>query len=275
MICSSSFRFSGVLSLFCGLWLGEATLLAQPFEYTTGHGDIRVSYDSGRNEFLPHIHMDGGATYTGGEIRITTDALRPTHPSNATSTAAFADMLGLAPGASLWVLGNSNTGPYLGFSGEGLVPGDWVHTFRNFYDGSNYTGAAIHITLTGWSTPSEGHFALYGGTGYLAPGLSPFDTWGGRATGDIYLSTFNPASTFASNQFSIAVGDHAHYAFGFTKPGDYQLELTFTSQYRGAEVSTAETFHFHVVPEPATGVALGLGAGLLLWMRRRRAATGA
>jgi len=233
------------------------------YYYTSGHGDFRVFYDEVNQEFVPHIHLDSSATYLEDEILMRTDAARVTHANNAASIARFSGMLGIAAGEKIWVLGGSGAGPYLGFSGEGLIAADWVHTFAD-PDFGTFHGPVIHIELTGWSMPEGAQFGLYKSSGLP-------DTWGNRASGDVIFSTYDPDFTYNANRLSVAVDDHTHYAFGFTKLGDYQLELTFSSVYQGTQqVSTPATFSFQVVPEPSTVAIIVPGlVGLLSLCRFR------
>jgi len=246
-------------------FFGGAPLASAQYLYTVGHGDFRVSYDEVNNEFIPHVHLDGGATYLANQILMRTDAARVTVTNNAGSIERFLGMLGIAAGERIWVMGGSGVGPYLGFSGEGLVATDWNHTFTSPYTGEPFTGAVIQLELTGWSMPVGAQFGLY-----QTLGLPP--TWGNRARGDVVFSTYDPAFTLNQNKLIVAVGGHEHYAFGFTKPGDYELDLTFSSVYQGnTVVSTPATFSFQVVPEPSTSAVVISGIiGLLSWARLRR-----
>lgn len=235
------------------------------FVYTSGHGDLRVSYDSASNEFIPHIHMDGDTTYLADEIVMWTDARRTTVTNNAASAQRFSGMLGIGAGDQIWVLGGNGVGPYLGFSGEGLDEGDWVHTFTHPEWPEPVEAAVIHMELTGWTMPEGAEFGLF-----QTAGLS--SSWGNRASGEVVFSSYDPDFTVNNNRMSVAIGDHTHYAFGFTKPGTYELELTFSSVYKGGTpVSTTETFSFHVVPEPSSFVLIAVsGIVLLVFFRRKR-----
>ncbi len=250
------------LSLLFGV---STSAKAQTYGYTSGHGDFRVSYDAVNKEFLPHIHLDGGATYAADQVVIQTDVARTTLATNPASVTSFAGMLGIGAGEQIWVLGGSGVGPYLGFSGEGLNAADWTHTFPNPYTGDPFSGAAIHLELTGWSMPEGGEFGVYSTSGLPA-------TWGNRSTGEVIFSTYDPGFTLNNNKLSVIVDDHTHYAFGFTKPGDYYLEFTFSSVYQGTEsISTPATFHFQVIPEPSSALLIvGVGLGLAAFRFRRR-----
>lgn len=238
--------------------LGSAAYL-----YTSGHGDFRAAYDAANQQFIPHIHLDSGATYTADNILMWTDAARATVTNNATSINRFAGMLGISAGQTVWVMGGSGVGPYLGFSGEGLTASDWIHTFDHPEWEDPVTNSVIHIELTGWSMPTGAHFGAY-----QTAGLS--SVWGNRASGDIIYSTYDPSFTLDNNRLSVAIGDHTHYAFGFTMPGLYELEFTFSSVYQGGPtISTPATFSFLVAPEPSRMMLMAIGLGFCVLRRSR------
>ncbi|WP_218280466.1 choice-of-anchor M domain-containing protein [Verrucomicrobium spinosum] len=240
------------------------TLASSAYVYTTGHGDFRVTYESQTQELNPIIHMDGGATYGPEDILIQTDAARTTVTNNQASINRFAGMLGISAGQSIWVMGGASTGPYLGFSGEGLLDEDWIHEFTSPWTGDPVTASVIHMVLTNWTMPQGAQFGVYETTGLGA-------TWGNRASGDVIFSTYDPGSTLDNNRLSVEVGDHTHYAFGFTQPGLYELEFTFSSVYQGdTPLSTPATFSFLVTPEPSRILLTAGGLALALFRRNRR-----
>jgi surface-anchored protein len=204
--------------------------------YTTGHGDIGVGYDSLGKAFDPHWHLGEDEEFAPHEVEAVVY-------STGASPLGLASALGVADGTEIGVAGSSAHQPNLGFATEELDPADW--------DGM------ITLSLTGWSGP--GQFALY------------TTNMSGTAVVDVYFSTFNPSSSFGANSFELFPGDHQHFAFGFTAPGYYALELTWTGTHvTDGVITTSATFGFDVVPEPASASLLLLGAAVLVTTRRRR-----
>jgi surface-anchored protein len=69
----------------------------------------------------------------------------------------------------------------------------------------------------------------------------------------------------------IPAGTHAHYNWGFTQPGTYELGITVSSTHPtfGLQSGT-ETITVHVVPEPGSAMLLGLGLAAFALRRQRR-----
>jgi surface-anchored protein len=74
----------------------------------------------------------------------------------------------------------------------------------------------------------------------------------------------------AADTVPLPPGAHAHYYWGFTLPGTYELEVEVSGTHAtdGLQTST-QTLVITVVPEPATAGLLMLG-GVGLLARRRR-----
>lgn len=204
--------------------------------FTSGHGDIGVGYEAGA--FDPHWHLDDLGEFAPDEARAVVQSLRP-------SPSGLSLAIGVADGTDILVAGSSANQPNLGLSTEELEPSDWE-------DGQ------IAFSLTSWTGPGE--FALYTTNG------------AGTVVTDIYLSTFSAASTLDNNSFALFAGDHLHFAFGFTLPGNYELEFTWSGTHLadGFKMGSA-TFGFTAVPEPSVYVLLGIAASAVIFFRGRHA----
>jgi surface-anchored protein len=229
-------KLHNAVPLFAALLFSVFSVQAQIF-YTTGHGDIGVGYDPSEQAFEPHWHLGEDDEYAPSEVVAVIQ-------STGSSPAGLSTALGVPDGTSIWVAGSSARQPNLGFATEELDSGDW--------DGE------ITLSLTGWTGPGE--FALY------TTNLS------GTSVVDVYFSTDNPASTFGSNSFGLLPGDHQHFTFGFTTPGRYEFEFTWTGTHvTDGVITTSGSFAFDVVPEPATAGLLLIGTIVVAATRHRRA----
>jgi surface-anchored protein len=216
--------------------------------YTSGHGDIGAGYDASAKEFEPHWHMHGGAVVDGTPLGADTefepgDLIALTTATRLSPNGLSAG-IGVADGTQIYATGSAAYPPNIGFGVEELDPLDWT--------------GDITVTLSGWSIPSGAAFAMY-------------DTnIAGTTVVDMAFSSVNPASTFASNSFTMIPGDHTHFQWGFTQPGTYTVDLTWTGTHGvDGAISTTESFSIQVVPEPSGVALLGIGLGALALRRRR------
>lgn len=243
------FKSIGAVAL-AALISGTASSGAQSI-YTSGHGDIGVGYDAVTQQFEPHWHLGTGAVVDGNPLasgeEYEPDELMAQTTATRTSPNGLSSIIGVADGTTIYVLGSSTYQPNLGFAVEELDFNDWL--------------TPITLTLTGWTLPGSAEFALY--TTNLA----------GTTVVDRVFSTFNPGATDFANSFEMTPGDHMHFQWGFTAPGVYEFELTWSGTHvSDGFIQTTETFSVNVVPEPSTWALLGAGAlGLAAWSRRRRA----
>lgn len=111
-------------------------------------------------------------------------------------------------------------------------------------------------------------------------GPGQFSAWQTDAFGNptFFISTFEGGIT-AADAIPLPDASDAHFNYGFTATGLYEIDFQAVALTPGGATITSEvtTFHFGVeeipvaVPEPASSTLLALGAGtLLLWARRRR-----
>jgi len=170
---------------------------AQAVLYTSGHGDIGIEYEVGSNEFEPHWHIGAGASIDGSPL--ISEAEYAPDQIIARTTTTFAALsgantwLGVTVGGTVYRMGNSSFQPNLGWATEEVgLETEWVNE-------------TITIEPTSWSGSNPGHFALVSG-------------------GDALFSTFGGSIASNTGVFDVASG-HAHAAFYFSDPSDY--ELTF------------------------------------------------
>lgn len=238
----------------------EAALM----EYTAGHLDIGVEYEDDEGELHLHYHfgsdavLDGvmlggmGAEYGLDEVYIrVADSLL--------MPGAPLNLVGLGPGTGdAWVLPQNNVPgvPFTGFATE-EVPLDFGST---------------RFQMTGYSGPGE--FALW--------------TFGFFAT--IYWDTYG-SGVDPTDILDLTAGSHSHYAWGFTAPGVYYVDVLAQS-LSNPSLSDTGTLIFVVgdstlppeapnsspVPEPTSLALLGMGTFALgggILRRRRRTTTDA
>lgn len=216
--------------------------------YSSGHGDIGVGYDVVAKEFEPHWHIGVGATVDGSPLAAEEENAPGDMAALVSSTRlspnGLSSGIGVPDGSSIRVAGSAAYQPNLGYAVEELDPADWTGN--------------ITITLTGWNIPSLAAFAMY------------TTNFPGTTVTDVAFSTHNPGVTFASNSFEMTPGDHVHFQFGFTKPGDYDLDLTWTGIHAvDGAISTPGTFRLTVIPEPSNFILSGLALSLITLRRKR------
>lgn len=235
------------LSALIGLSITSTYVTAATL--TSGHVDfIGIGYDGGA--FEPHSHVEGGIVdgtarpdeeFAPGELTVQTST------TSLRSAGAAWDLTGVASGQSYFILHETDIAgkPYVGIGAEELDPADWT--------------SDITITLTGAS-----------GSGFAAGGVfSLAQTPGGVPT--FFMSTLDGISGADVFSMDLDVDDHAHFIWGFTKEGTYNLtfEIAGTHLTDGAKSASASaTYTFSVIPEPASALLGAIGALALL--RRRR-----
>jgi surface-anchored protein len=228
--------------------------------YTAGHADIGVGYIPADKQFDPHWHTHPGATVNGvvttedGEyepatMKAQTWAQRLT-PSGG---GGLAGLLGVPNGTKISVMGSTTYPPNLGFATEELNPADWT------------TPITIRFDPLASTLPSGAAFGLYS------------TNIGGTTVVDRLFSSFDAGATEFGNTLLVNAGEHAHYQWGFTQQGTYDLKFTWTGTHvTDGPISTSATFRVQAVPEPSTLALVGIAGGAtvagLVRRRRRRAA---
>lgn len=229
-----------------------ATVMTGPLlgaTLTSGHVDfIGIGYDAGA--FEPHSHAEAGAVVDGVSLLADTEyelgelSLQVvgsvTRPAGAEWSA-----VGVGSGVSFWALPETSTPgqPFAGIGAEELTPSDWI--------------SPIRITLTGMSAPAGAHFSLLQTDGFGDPTFFMSSFAGGITAGDFY-------------SMDLSIEDHAHFLWGFTELGVYDLTFEISGEHAVDGLKSASaTYRFNVVPEPSTGLMSLLGATVLLRRRRK------
>lgn len=207
---------------------------------SSGHVDIfEVHYDSAVNpvKFALHVHDDeGGGHYEPADV-----ILQVNESSLFSSPAGLTSVLG----ATAYILPSTQESDMLygGVSADGPIG-----IFRN-------NRFSVRMVSAGLSNP--GNFVLYrfSGGGALQVGLQAI----GR--------------TLAVSEFTVPIGGHEHWNWGFSDPGIYTFEMKAVGVFN-ADLSVVETpielFTFVVIPEPTTHALLAMGWAVASVSRKRK-----
>lgn len=223
--------------------------------YVSGHADIGVELHDGELEL--HLHAEGnlgafgGGVITAGEYGSRDFVIGVPGASIERPAGSQWNFIGNAVGEPIWFLPQSEdeAKPFLGIGSEELDPGDWTGRLTWRFDSIN--------TIAG----ADAHFSL----------------WTVNALGvpNAVVSSFAPVN---DNQFELTAGGHAHFNFGFTAEGIYDVVLGVSGTHNAlGALSDTATFRFATgsfiplaVPEPNGLLVLGLVSGLGVMARRHR-----
>ena len=245
-----------------------AYTLVLPDAQTQTHTDIQMVYVGGKLEgrvkadaFLPTLLQPGDVLLYDGPVGTTT-VNRPADPSWS--------FLGVGAGQPLyyWPQSQISKRLYLGFASDGgLVP---TGTFASYFESDsrvNGTARWLEISLVDVQfTPAPGE---------TDPGY--FSLWqtGGTSGTTVWMSSFQNGID-ASDATWLIEGGHAHYNWGFTAQGLYEITFRFSGLLAstGLPISSEPiTYYFGVefqptaVPEPNVTALLAVGA-LFAGLRR-------
>lgn len=225
---------AGLLALAAATALGLVVSAPAQTVIGSGHVDIGVAYEDGAWDL--HVHResdDGGEEFEPGEAVFLIGAVAQLVggvPDQPAATGFFGPA-----GSPLWVLPKTEHPdlPFVGLGTEELSAEDW------FGD--------LSLTLTAVEGPGDVFLWDVGAFGDLQPRMSSRD------------------GISSADTVSLTPGSHGHLFWGFSAPGDYVIELRASGVHAtdGAVGSDPAGYRFQVVPEPATGALLVLGAVLL------------
>jgi surface-anchored protein len=250
---------AGAMLLAAGLAL-SATARATTVNYTAGHGDIGLVYDSAAPSFTMVYRFDGsavpislrGMTVAPSEIVtvVPDNQSAPSQNSFLRPAGSQWDFVGVPAGGRVWYLPQASTTgvPFLGVSAEGL--------------GSSANWQGVNPTIL---------FSIVGVPQKPLP-TSVVSAWDFGGAGGAVRVLWSTATDPTTNAMTPFVGSHSHYNIGFSHQGTYQVELQATGTLAdGTPVTSAPTsFTFQVVPEPATLSLAALGAAALWALARAR-----
>ena len=226
-----------------GLVLLSTSLLALPprsaeattYNYTAGHADIGLAYTSGTGAGSgPRLYLEFGANAVatgltnaqlqagqpGGEVGEWSPSsfitVVPQNIAVARPVGSQWDFLGANPGQLVWVFGQTSQPgvPFVGFDTSKANGGTGTFTLANIL-----------------ARPAGGEVSLF--------------SMGGFGTPTVFWSSFQAGT----DAVTVPAATHAHYNFGFSQPGYYELEVVGTGDNFPGQATSV--FAFQVVPEPS------------------------
>jgi surface-anchored protein len=233
-----------VLAIALPATLGLISVAQAANVWTAGHGDLRLTYEAG--ELHLFYRLDGSevngvylehADYEFSDLITYVPDSPIARPAGATW-----EFVGNAAGEPIW---------YIDFTQ--LVDRPWPGISTELLSPADFTGNLTY-SLTGFSGP--GQFSLVD--------FGPF--------GDPHIFYQTSNGVDANDVIAVPAGAHAHYAWLFTEPGVYALEITASGNLAGGgSVSATEIMTMWVaVPEPASAVTLAISTPFAILARRVR-----
>lgn len=236
-------------------------VFATTYSYTAGHADIGLAYTSGTGAGSgPRLYLQFGgdaqasgltneqlvAGQPGGVIgewslqsfiTVVPESVQAPRPAGAEW-----NFMGAPAGQPVWIFSQQNQPgvPFLGFNTEKAAGGTGTFTLANVI-----------------TRPVDGEVSLF--------------ELGGFGTPDV---VFWSSAIVGVDAVTVPAQTHVHYAFGFTKPGYYELQLVGTGN--GFPGQATGTLAFQVVPEPAACMLAAIGVAAVLasrhWTRTKKSA---
>lgn len=233
------------------LGFGLTSSLALGQSYTGGHGDVGVGLEGSELHLHAHLHenaiVDGNPLPTDEEYEA--DSLVIVVPQIAAEVfGSTRPEAGVEAGETLWILPESDPLsidiPFLGIGSEELTSADWT--------------TSIVLSLDSVTSPS---------------GSGTFSLWQNDLGNlEFFFSSADASLTEnGDNTVVMSAGDHLHFNWGFTEPGEWLIEMTASGTHNTlGTLSSTETFTFSVIPEPASASLLIAAAGILITLRRKQ-----
>lgn len=198
------------------------------FQLPAEHADIDIVYDGA---WELGWHNDDGEIEAANAYALLPDLSKLARPAGSQW-----DFLGTNAGGDVYIIPQAEV-PGIVFLGIATEESD-DSLLVPWSPGGRPAGKWFELKLTSFTGPAGGQFSLWQTDTFGTPSVSIATSDGVTDADAVYINGLT----------------HAHYNFGFTAPGIYDLTFEATT---------------NVVPEPAALSALGLGAIALL--RRRRA----